>query len=137
MGTWSYESFGNDDAADWAADLEEAGDLEFVESTLDAVLDVGKEYLEAPEAARAIAAAEAIARLQGRFGIRDAFSEAVDNWVNRGGVKPSPALAAKAQRALDRILTNPSELLELWEEAVEDVDNWKAAVQDLKARLKA
>jgi hypothetical protein len=137
MGTWSHESFGNDDAADWAADLEEAGDLDFVESTLDAVLDVGKEYLEAPEAARAIAAAEAIARLQGRFGTRDAHSEGVDNWVSRGGVKPSPALAAKAQRALDRILTEPSELLELWEDVEEEVDNWKAAVQDLKARLKA
>jgi len=68
MGAWSYESFGNDDACDWIAQLEEHNDLGFVESTLDAVLAVGDDYLEAPEACEAIAAAKVVARLRGDAG---------------------------------------------------------------------
>ena len=48
MGAWSHEAFGNDDAGDWIAQLEERKDLGLVESTLDAVLAVGDDYLEAP-----------------------------------------------------------------------------------------
>ena len=42
----------------------------------------------------------------------------------------------KARRALDRILTEPSELRELWEEA-EPSRKWQAAVEKLKARVSA
>jgi hypothetical protein len=31
MGAWSHESFGNDDACDWAAQLDASGDIGFVE----------------------------------------------------------------------------------------------------------
>jgi hypothetical protein len=36
---------------------------------------------------------------------------------------------------LDRILEEPSELLDLWQES-EEFETWRAAVQDLKARAK-
>ena len=62
MGAWSHESFGNDDACDWAAALAESDGLELIASTLDAVVANGDKYLETPEASRAIAAAEAVAR---------------------------------------------------------------------------
>jgi hypothetical protein len=136
MGAWSYESFGNDDACDWIAQLEDYDDLGFVESTLDVVLAVGDDYLEAPEACEAIAAAEVVARLQGRSGSKDSGSETVDAWVERVKLQPSPILIDKARRALDRILTEPSELLELWEEA-EPSGEWQAAVKKLKARVNA
>lgn len=135
MGAWSHESFGNDDACDWAAQLEEYDDLSLVEATLDAVLDVGDEYLEAPEASQAIAAAEVVARLQGDAGTRDAYSEAVDAWVERITLLPSAELAAKARRALDRVLAGPSELMELWDESGE-ADVWQAAVRELKDRIR-
>jgi hypothetical protein len=144
MGTWSHESFGNDDACDWAAQLDESSDLAAVESTLDAVLAVGDEYLEASEAWKAIAAAEVLARMQGNagatlysdFGIRVAYLESVDAWVERVGIQPPAALAAKAHRVLDRIISEPSELLELWQEA-EKVDAWKTSVRELKGRVGA
>ncbi|CBJ39806.1 conserved hypothethical protein (plasmid) [Ralstonia solanacearum CMR15] len=40
----------------------------------------------------------------------------------------------KAQQALDRIVSEPSELLELWQES-EDGDKWRDAVRELRARL--
>jgi len=134
MGAWSHEAFGNDDAGDWIAQLEERKDLGLVESTLDAVLAIGDDYLEAPEASEAIAAAEVVARLRGRPGSADAAAEAVDAWVERVKLQVPPALTAKARRALDRILTEPSELMELWDES-EDAAAWRASVEDLKARL--
>ena len=136
MGAWSYESFGNDDACDWIAQLEEHNDLGFVESTFDALLAVGDDYLEAPEACEAIAAAEVVARLQGRSGGQDASSENVDAWVDRVKLQPSAILIDKARRALDRILAEPSELLELWEDA-EPSGAWQAEVKKLKARVSA
>jgi hypothetical protein len=136
MGAWSHESFGNDDACDWAGDLQEGDDLAPVDAAFDAVLAVGDDYLEAPEASAAIAAAEVVARLQGHFGVRDAYSESLDQWIERLGIAPPPALAAKARQVLDRILAEPSELLELWEESGEPGE-WRAAVVDLKGRIAA
>ena len=135
MGAWSHESFGNDDACDWAAELAEREDLALIAATLDAVVANGDKYLEIPEASRAIAAAEAVARLQGRFGMRDGHSEPVDEWVGRVKLVPPESLARTARQVLERILVAPSELLEIWGEA-EDGDAWFEAVKDLKARIR-
>jgi Domain of unknown function (DUF4259) len=134
MGAWSHESFGNDDACDWAYGLEEVDDFGLIESTLDAVLAAGSEYLEASEASQAIAAAEAIARLQGNFGIKDSYSETVDIWIGKVKLTPTPQLIAKTRQALDRIVAEPSELLELWQESDEG-DSWLTAVSELRARI--
>jgi hypothetical protein len=136
MGAWSHESFGNDDACDFAAELAESEDLSAIEGALDAVLKVGDEYLEAPEASQAIAAAEAVSRLQGNWGERDSYSEAIDSWVEKVKLKPNQALLQKTHQALDRILTEPSELKELWEES-EEAGEWIAAVKALKVRVRA
>ena len=134
MGAWSHDAFGNDDACDWVSQLEEHNDLGFVESTLDALLSVGDAYLEAPEASEAIAAAEVVARSQGYFGTKDETSKDVDAWVARVNLKPPRALIDKTCRALDRILTEPSELMELWEESDES-GAWQYGVKELRARV--
>jgi len=136
MGAWSHESFGNDVAGDWTGPLEASVDLGYVEKTLQTVLDVGAGYLEMDEACEAVAAAEAIARLQGNFGVRDAYSRAVDSWVERTRLIPSRALATKAHRVLDRIVSEPSELLEQWQET-EDASDWLSAIADLRGRVEA
>lgn len=134
MGTWSHESFGNDVAGDWTGPLQASGDLAYVEKTLQTVLDVGGGYLEMDEACEAVAAAEVIARLQGNFGVRDTYSGSVDGWVERTRLVPSRALAEKALQALDRIVSEPSELLELWQEA-DNASAWLAAISDLRRRI--
>jgi hypothetical protein len=137
MGCWAIDAFGNDDAADWAYGLEECNDLSLIESTLDKVLAVtSEEYLEAPYASEALAAIEVIARLQGHWGERNAYTETVDSWVEKTKLKPSQALMQKAYRTIERILSDQSELRELWEES-EEFDAWRASVEELKSRVHA
>lgn len=134
MGAWSTDSFGNDTACDWAYGLEGTSDLSLVENTIEDVLGTGGEYLEAPEAEEAIAAAEVVARLQGNWGVRNAYTEPADAWVEQIKLTPPAELAQKARAAIDRILTEPSELKELWEESDES-DAWKESVTELKSRI--
>ena len=65
MGAWGFGSFDNDDAADFLADATESGDLSLVRGALDNVL-TSTEYVEAPDASQAIAAAEIVAAALGR-----------------------------------------------------------------------
>lgn len=135
MGAWSHESFGNDDACDWIAELVDDTDLASVEEALDVVLEAGDDYLEAPEASVAIAAAEVIARLQGNWGLVDAYSETVDGWIKRTRLTSPVDLTCKAHRAIERILGEESELRELWDDS-DDREQWLHAVNDLKSRLR-
>ena len=133
MGAWSKDSFGNDTACDWAYALKKTSGLNLVRETIQKVVDAGEVYLEAPDAEEAIAAVEVIARLKGNFGERNAYTETTDNWVKAHPQQPPQDLVALAAQALDRILSPPSELLELWQEG-DDFEAWKSSVLDLKSR---
>ena len=135
MGTWAVDAFGNDYAQDWAEDLHETGNLDAVEDTLNTALDTPGE-LDAPFAAEALVAIEVLARLQGKGGPQSEDSASVDEWVEarKQKAKPRADLADKAARALDRILSEESELRALWEES-EHYEAWRASVDDLRARL--
>ena len=103
-------------------------------STLDNVLSVGSDYLDSDVACEALAAAEVVARLRGNWGVRDSYTEAIDAWVEAHPGEPSPDLIARAVAAINRIVTEPSELLELWSES-EDDSNWRQSVEELKKRV--
>ena len=134
MGTWGAGTFENDTACDWAEELEFADDLSRVADAIQRVLEAGGEYLDADDAAEALAACEVVARLRGNWGRRDAYTEGVDRWVEAHPGPPPPELVAEALAAIDRIATPPSELLELWEES-EDSPEWHEALRDLRARV--
>jgi hypothetical protein len=135
VGAWAVDAFGNDDAGDWLYSLYESEDLSVIDSTLTKVLET-EDYLEAPEASEGIAAAEVIARLQGRPDPVSTEDEELDAWLAAVKTKPDAALAKKAHAVIDRILSPPSELRELWEES-EEFDAWKASIENLKARISA
>jgi len=136
MGAWSHESFGNDDACDWGHELAETNDLSVIESALDSVLAIGDDYLELSEASNGIAAAEVIAQLQGnRSAAESASCEPVDEWVARVKLTPPQPLARKAHQVLDRVLQEPSEALDLWQEGKEG-NRWVEAVRNLKTRIR-
>ena len=134
MGAWSHEPFGNDDAGDWACELEEVRDLSHVEAALDAVLDTDG-YLEAPEASCAVAAVEVLAKLLGKGTQSDAYTENVDEWVRKVRAKPSRSLLEKAHSVLARVRGEESELKELWHEG--DATEWEASLDSLQAAVKA
>ena len=131
MGAWDATSFGNDTANDWAYELEECDDLSYITTTLQRVLDAGEEFIEAPDAEEAIAAAEVLAWLRGRPTPVNAYTEKIETWVAAHRIQPPPATIELAVAVLDRIQRQPSELPELWE----DDPDWSASMADLRARL--
>ncbi|MBD1917532.1 MULTISPECIES: DUF4259 domain-containing protein [Cyanophyceae] len=133
MGTWSVDAFGNDDAADWAFELAKSDDLSLVEAAINGAL-TGSDYLDAADAAIALAAIEVIARLNGNWGDRNAYTEPVDAWIAQVNVQPEPELLARARAAIDRILSEDSEMLELWQDSG-DYEAWLGSVENLRSRL--
>lgn len=134
MGVWDVGTFDNDTAGDWAYDLETQQDTAFVAATLGRVLDTGSDYLDADVACEGLAAAEVVARMRGEWGVRNAYTETVDRWVEVHPGRPSAELVGQAVAAIDRVMAAPSELLELWSES-EDFTRWQETVADLRGRL--
>jgi len=134
MGAWDTDPFGNDTAVDWASSLEESEGLELIEETLAKIEDADDDYIEAPDAEEAIAAADTLARLKGKFYVKNSYTEAVDDWVDEQQLTVPEDLVDLAIHAIDRIQSEPSELLEQWEET-DDFKAWKKHLSDLKKRL--
>lgn len=123
--------FGNDSACDWIYELEDEG-AEHIERTLDRVIDE-RGYLEGPEGDCGLAAAETVARILGRPGQADAYTESLDAWIAANRPAADDALVAKARAAVERVAGADSELVELWSGQPE----WLASVDGLRQRLGA
>lgn len=134
MGASGAGIFMNDDACDWAYELEASEDLSVVQATIAAVLSIGDEYLDGDDGANALAAAEVIACLCGHWGDRKSFPEEVVEWINAHAQDVPDKLRKDAAKAIDRVLGPDSELAELWSEA-EEPGEWVEVVKDLRARV--
>jgi hypothetical protein len=60
----------------------------------------------------------------------------MDKSVETTRLTPPQALIEKALRGIERVLSGPSELLELWGETEEFIA-WEESVKDLRKRLGA
>lgn len=139
MGAWGVGPFENDDAGDWAWSFDgadAAAGLRTIREALEPVADAGpKKYIEAPDGALAVAAAEALAFALGRGGGASSYNESITGWVERTHPTVDPALIELARRALSRARAENSELRKLWDEAGDD--EWAASMSDVSARLDA
>jgi Domain of unknown function (DUF4259) len=135
VGSWGTGAFDNDTAHDWVNELDGATDLSSIDAAFDVVLHAQDDYLEAPDAEQAIAAAYVIARLLHRNAPSVAPSP-VDMWVEACQAMPSPDIIDRAVRALARVQHEPSELLELWSDTA-DFAAWQAGLSELSLRLQA
>jgi Domain of unknown function (DUF4259) len=133
MGSWGTCIFENDDACDYAADVASTGDVSILERTFDLILET-EGHLEAPIASEALTAADIVARLRGRPGEQTAYTAEIDRWVAGLKLVPSDQLLEKARRSVERIMTAPSELLELCQES-QDFASWKRTIDGLMNRL--
>ena len=124
--------FDNDDAVDWLDSFESDGP-QAIETALTGAADLGKtDYLEASDAAYALAAAELVASardgeiagLPDDFAAR--FSEHVDD-INDAELVPL------ARKAVARVLRS-SELKDIAQDS--DDEEWEESVRDLLERLK-
>jgi hypothetical protein len=129
MGAWGSGPFENDDAADWAWELEEAHDHGVLRDPLQGALDETG-YLELPEGANAVAAAAVVA--MAIDGDAAGLSEEVVAYVGRAG-RPDADLVDLALRAIERVGTD-GELAELWDETGDP--SWRAGLASLHDRLR-
>jgi len=129
MGAWGYLPFENDDALDWMEDLE-AGGAQVVRQAL---AKAGDRYVEAPEGAVALAAAEVTAATQGNP-LGD-LPENVTDWVTAHGAEITAEDVEMALEAVERVAGDQSELAELWDDA--DEPEWRDSLDDLAERLRA
>ena len=136
MGAWGHGSFDNDDAADWVGDFERNG-VAAVVTMLQHVSNFGEDdYLEAPDASAAIAAAEVVA--SAHDGELSNLSQHARNvFTKYQHALTDPHLLETARRAVKRILRQ-SELKDLWEEgAGPESALWSKALDSLSSRLGA
>lgn len=129
MGTWDIGPFDNDTAADWSGALDDASAdarRDLVLAALTRAADTTG-FLDSEIGEEAVAAAALVAA-------QCPGGEPADSaYGPREPVPDLTGLRAPALRALDRVLTEESELLELWAES--DSASWKAAVDRLRAAL--
>lgn len=134
MGAWSEDTFGNDAACDWIGSFLERPGLGAVREAIGAVLP-SADYLDSDLACDCLAACEVIARLQGKWGVRNPYSEDLDNWVEANPTLVPADLKDDADSAIERILAPNSELPELWDEGSRN-EKWHDAINDLRERIK-
>lgn len=133
MGTWDTGAFGNDTAADFVIDLEEAADLP---AALAAALDLAgpTTELDADRGSEALVAAAVVAMAKAG----EPFDEIDPDGAGAEVVEALPAheaekLVGVALNAVDRVATPPSELLDLWAEGAE---GWKSDLEPIRAALR-
>ncbi|MFC4394683.1 DUF4259 domain-containing protein [Arthrobacter sedimenti] len=129
MGAWGYLPFENDDALDWLEELE-AGGADVIRQAL---AKAGDRYVEAPDGAIALAAAEVTAASQGNP-LGD-LPENVTDWVTAHGLEITAEDVEMAVEAVERVAAEKSELAELWDDA--DEPEWRESLDDLTERLRA
>ncbi|MFC4331296.1 DUF4259 domain-containing protein [Streptomyces andamanensis] len=129
MGTWDIGPFDNDTAADWTGALDDASADARRDLVLAALTRAAETtgFLDSEIGEEAVAAAALVAaQCPGGDPVDSAYGP-------RQPVPDLTGLRAPALRALDRVLTEESELLELWAES--DSASWKAAMDRLRAAL--
>lgn len=131
MATWGTHPFENDDAAAFVSEVVQDGPAALSEAFEVALDESG--YLEAPEGARAVAAAEVLAaHLSGDAS--DLPDPELRAWL--ADLEPGDLadLAPMALSALERVMAEDSEWHEVWAES-EDYAGWQAELDRLRTAL--
>ena len=126
MGAWGHHFNENDDAADWLAAFANSPSWSACRNALAATEG---DYVEAPEASTALAAAEIVAAGIGHSNKR--LAAEIVAWA-LGEESAARSLVPQAVAAVTRVRDN-SELQELWEES--DSASWHASIAALLGRL--
>jgi len=129
MGAWSHISFGNDDASDFVYEVEEDGQAAVLNAFEVVEHLKPDDYLEAPDACVAIAAAELVAAAGGKPPVD--FPEQAAALLPKLTV--DAGLRDRASAVVRRVV-DYSELKELWQES-SDFGAWKTTIVDLLERL--
>jgi len=131
-GAWDIGSFDNDDALDWISELEQTHGPGVLMTALSGVHAQSK-YVETPNCAIALAAAEVVAAARGRPSKALPFDAAA--WLQRVRPTIDPDLLKQARTAVTFCRDNAnSELRQLWKDS-KDFQGWLADTANLLSRL--
>ncbi|MBC7902185.1 MAG: DUF4259 domain-containing protein [Gemmatimonadaceae bacterium] len=128
MGAWGIGIFENDDAMDWLGEFSESPSIAGLRNPIDEILN-NTDYIEAPDASIALAAAATIAAIKGKpsAAFPDDF-EIPELEIDNG-------LIDDAIIAMRKISEDPdSELKQLWEESEESM-GWHNTIFSLAGNL--
>ena len=132
MAHLDMKSFHNALASDWVDSLLYYDDLSRIVDTIDIVFE--EDYLDADIACEAIAAIEALALLKRRDGKSTPYSETIKKWAKSVKLSVPAEVVHMADQALNKIVSQESELYKLWEET-ESFKQWLGEIQNLKNRI--
>ena len=134
MGAWGHRNVENDDAMDFVAEFKEMPSENFLVESLGLIVEAGdgEEYIEAPEASAALAAAELVAAAVGNPA--PDFPAELHESLTKMGISETFDVRKLARKAV-KYLLKESELQELWAEGGEP-NEWQAVQRDLLVRLK-
>jgi Domain of unknown function (DUF4259) len=130
MGSWGYLAFDDDYSADWCNELESHTDLRLARSTLSRVADPAGD-LGSRAGNEGVAAAEILAICIGH-GL-SVVTPALSRWISSLSDIPSDDDLTIAVAAVDRVLSDTSELRELWDE--QPGDDWLRYMEGMRHRL--
>lgn len=136
MGAWGVDPFDNDDAptgppSSTGPTVPQGSKI--LEAAL-AEVDTNQ-YVEAPEGAVAVAAAQTTAWLLHPEAVGESpYNESVVGWLRRNAVSVDPALVDAAGRALRRVRSPDSELAALWAETGDHT--WDAVLDRIDSMLR-
>jgi Domain of unknown function (DUF4259) len=133
MGAWDTGIFDDDSALDFLEELTQAKDP-FKLMNESFALAATSDYLDYGAAQSVLVSAAAIdTLLNGTKHGKDL--EDLDAWVLRNrNLKVAP-LKVPAVSAIRRVLSEGSELRELWSENTKDYPSWRGGIESLAARL--
>jgi hypothetical protein len=133
MGAWGVGMFDDDSALDFLGELAEVDDpASLMRQSF--VVATDSDYLEYDSAQRVVVSAAAIDTLLNGTQHRDDL-ELLDSLVNRNRSLNLALLKPLAVAAIRRVLSEGSELRELWSENVKDYPAWRSGLESLAARL--
>jgi hypothetical protein len=126
-------AFGNDTAGEWIGLFLRDPGIRTIGKPISAVLSA-RGRISSDDACNCLAACEVVARLQGQWGLKNPYSEALDSWIEANPIVVPDALKRSADSAIDKILGPDSELADLWDDGGFN-EAWHESVADLQQRI--
>jgi hypothetical protein len=133
MGAWGIGVFDDDSALDFLGELTEAKDpLSLMNHSFASA--AASKYLEYDSAHSVLVSAAAIDALLNGTQHRDDLED-LDSWLQRNRNLNVASLKPLAVAGIRRVLSEGSELQELWSENAKDYPTWRAGLESIAARL--
>ncbi|WP_339736268.1 DUF4259 domain-containing protein [uncultured Gimesia sp.] len=134
MGAWGYKTFEDDTTCDWLDDLYEAEDpYRFLLSSLNPEQNDG--FLDDLVCSSILGAAETVFSLL--FQVRDNPAEEFKEWIQNNQDLPVNDLKPNCIKSLKRVLSDDSELNEIWSDSGEDYINWRKNIESMIEALES